>query len=125
MAKLLYFEHSKQPGVNQEMEINWNQISKELAVVFLVLLLFGVSYNILVQYFQKRTHHYTAEFVVGGCLVTVLGSGFIIGWDNALIVVICFIASGTPMIVGSMMAHAQDEQEAKKVARDELKGLNR
>jgi len=107
------------------MDINWNQIGKGLAAVFLFLLVFGVSYNLLVQFVQRKTQHYTAEFVAGGCLVTVLASGFVIGWDCALIVLICFIASGTPMIIGSMMSHAQDEQAAKKVIQDELKEMTK
>lgn len=97
------------------MDIKEIQISRELATVFLFLLLFGVGYNLLVEYFQKRTQRYTAELVVVGVLVTVLASGFLIGWGSALIVLILFVASGIPMIVGSWIRVARDEEEARRV----------
>lgn len=102
------------------MEINGIQISGELALIFLLLLLFGVSYNLLVEYYQKRTQRYTAEFVVGGVLVTVLASGFVIGWGHAVTVLILFVASGLPMIVGSWIRAARDEEEAKKIHHESL-----
>ena len=107
------------------MGINQIQIGRELAMAFLGLLLFGVSYNLLVEYFQKRTQRYTAELVVGGVIVTVLASAFLIGWENALIVLVCFVASGLPMIVGSWMRTARDEEHAKKIAQDSLQELQK
>jgi NhaP-type Na+/H+ or K+/H+ antiporter len=107
------------------MGINQIQIGRELAMAFLGLLLFGVSYNLLVEYFQKRTQRYTAELVVGGVIITVLVSGFLIGWDKALIVLVCFVASGLPMIVGSWFRTARDEEAAKKIAQESLQELQK
>lgn len=110
------------------MAANEIQNSGELAtmaMVFLGLLLFGVSYNLLVDYFQKRTQHYTAEFVVGGVFVTVLASAFVIGWDNAQKVLIFFVASGTPMVFGSWIRHARDEAESKRITQKSAQELTK
>jgi uncharacterized membrane protein len=124
MAMLLFFcEHSRTQGAIQEMEINWNQISEKLALACLFLLVFGFGFNLVVERFQNRTQRYTAELVVIGVLVTIGISGFFIGWDDVLIVLILFIFSGGPMIAGSWMRTAKDEEAAKKVAQDSLKEL--
>lgn len=107
------------------MEINWSEIGGQLALAVLLLLLFGVSYNLVVERFQKRTQRYTAELVVFGVIVTLVASGFIIGWEHALIVMILFAASGIPMIVGSWIRTARDEEEAKRIAKESAQELTR
>lgn len=102
------------------MEQNGTLLGKEVAGAFLGLFLFGLLYNLLVEKFQKRTQRYTAELVVGGVLITVLASGFIIGWNNAAIVLGLFVASGLPMIVGSWVRSARDDEEAKRIAQRTL-----
>lgn len=105
------------------MGINWTQIGKELAVACLGLLLFGVLYNLVVEYFQRRTQRYTAELVVIGVMVIVGVSGFIIGWDRVLVVLILFVAGGAPMVLGSWIRTAKDEEAARKVAQREAQDL--
>lgn len=100
------------------MESNGIGNNAGLAIAFIVLLAFGFGYNALVERFQKRTQHYTAEFVVGGVLITILVSGFFIGWDNTIKVLILFVASGLPMMIGSWIRAARDEQEAKKIQKE-------
>ncbi len=107
------------------MDVKQIQIGKEMAMAFLFLLLFGVGYNLLVEYFQRRTQHFTAEFVVVGVVVTVLVSGFMIGWINAAIVLGLFVASGVPMIFGSWIRTARDEEDAKRIAQDSLRELTK
>ena len=103
------------------MDINGIENSKELAIAFVALVLFGLGYNLIVERFQRRTQRFTAEFVVGGVLVTVTTSGFFIGWDNVLIVIILFVGSGLPMIIGSWVRSARDDEQAKQIAKDSLK----
>lgn len=103
------------------MDINGIENSSGLAVAFIFLLIFSFGYNFIVDRFQKRTQRFTAEFVVGGVLVTVTTSGFFIGWGNALVVVILFVASGLPMIIGSWVRSARDDEQAKQIAKDSLK----
>jgi uncharacterized membrane protein len=116
---------AQRKGANQEMDINGIQISKELAVTFLLLLLFGVGYNLVVEHFQKRTQRYTAELVVGGVLVTVLASGFLIGWGDAVVVLCLFVASGSPMVIGSWLRTARDEEAAKKIHHENLQEMQK
>jgi hypothetical protein len=103
------------------MDSNGIANNTELGIAFIILLIFGFVYNFIVERFQKRTQRYTAELVVGGVLITVLTSGFFIGWNNVVIVLILFFASGLPMIIGSWIRSARDDEEAKKVAKESLK----
>lgn len=43
----------------------------------------------------------TAYEVVGGVLFTLVGSSFLIGLEATLLVLLCFAASGIPMIIGA------------------------
>jgi 4-hydroxybenzoate polyprenyltransferase len=92
-----------------------------LAIAFIALLVFGIAYNAMVERFQKHTQHYTAEFVVFGVLITILVSGFFIGWNNAGTVLVLFIASGLPMMIGSWIRAARDEEAAKKIQKETMK----
>jgi hypothetical protein len=103
------------------MDINGTQNDSGLAVAFIFLLVFGIVYNQLVERFQKRTQKYTAELVVGGVLITVLVSGLFIGWGNMAKVLALFVASGLPMIVGSWIRSARDDEEARHVMKGQLK----
>ena len=103
------------------MESNGIANSTGLGIAFIALLLFGVGYNIIVERFQRRTQRFTAEFVVGGVLITVLVSGFFIGVTDMAVVLILFVASGLPMIVGSWLRSARDDEEAKRITQDSLK----
>lgn len=95
---------------------------KEFAMACIVLFLFGILYNLVVEYFQRRTQRYTAELVVIGVLATLAAAGFVIGWLNALKVISLFVASGAPMIVGSWLRTARDEEHSRKLMKDKLDG---
>ena len=75
-----------------------------LVAIYLALLLFGLAYNALVERLEREVpdHGYTSFLVSGGVLVTIMGASILIGWQSALLVLICFTASGLPMIIGSM-----------------------
>lgn len=95
---------------------------KEFVMIFIVLVLFGILYNLMVEYFQKRTLSYTAELVVIGVLVTLVAAGFEIGWLPALKVLVLFAASGSPMIVGSWIRNARDAEHSRQIMKDKLDG---
>lgn len=100
-----------------------NQIlnSTGLGIAFIILLIFGISYNSIVERFQKRSQRYTAELVAGGVIVTVTTSGFFIGWTNAGVVLLLFVASGLPMIIGSWLRGVRDDEEAKRIQKESLR----
>lgn len=96
------------------------------ALVLVVLLVFGVLYNALVEWLEVTEHGrgYTAFMVVGGVLATLLGFGVVEGWPAAMRAGLCFAASGLPMVIGSMMRSSKerkaDEERAKGIAREML-----
>ena len=99
------------------------------AIIWVLLFAFGLFYKWLVYEYLpevKGVKNRTAELVVGGVLVTLLGYGFIIGdavvrGGEALVaVLVCFACSGIPMIVGYWSKDAQnDAEEEKRKAEDE------
>jgi len=85
------------------------------------MLIFGILYNILVERFQKRSARYTAELVAGGVIVTVATSGLFIGTTNMITVLVLFVGSGLPMMIGSWIRSIRDDEEAKKVQKELLR----
>ena len=100
----------------------------QMLAVLVGLLLFGVFYNAFVEYLERsgRDRGYTAFLVVGGTLVTVAGSAVVIGVTAAGFVLLCFAASGLPMVIGSGWRHVQaraaEEDELRRAARELLNG---
>jgi len=83
---------------------------KRMTILF-ALFIFGLLYNRLFNRNRPRlTEPYTAEWVIVGCLATVLGAAlgkpFTPAW-----VLACFAASGLPMAVGDA------ERFARKLGR--------
>jgi hypothetical protein len=72
--------------------------------VLATLALFGLGYNALVAEIGRHVpdHGYTAYLVAIGVVATLAGAALLIGLDSAIVVAGCFVASGLPMIVGSM-----------------------
>jgi len=103
------------------MDSNGIVNSTGFGIAFIFLVIFGVAYNIIVERFQKRTQRFTAELVVGGVLVTVATSGFFIGWADATVVLLFFAADGIPMIIGSWLRSARDDEEAKRIQKESLR----
>lgn len=106
------------------MDSNGTQISSVIVIAWFALLAFGFGYNYVVDRFQRRTQRFTAEFVVGGVILTVAVSGLFIGWENAVLVILMFIASGAPMLLGSWKRAADDDEEAKRIVQDSVKKGN-
>ena len=102
------FKKWNQTGQEITQNLQWHSRSYWFSAFF---------YNHLVERFQKRTQRYTAELVVGGVLVTVLVSGFFIGWTNAVKVLLLFGASGFFMIIGSWLRAARDDEQAKEITK--------
>ena len=103
------------------MSFGWN-----LAGVMGGLLLFGIGYNALVAKLEREGYAdgYTALLVVGGTLITVVGATIVIGIEAAVQVTLCFVASGTPMILGSIARYSEErraaEEEMRRLAMEKL-----
>ena len=95
-----------------------------ILAVYMALLLFGIGFNILTAWAERRgyTRGYLAMFVVAGVAVTV-GLMAIVHLVFALLMAGAFICSGTPMIIGSMWRHMrEDEQELERLRQEAHSG---
>jgi hypothetical protein len=94
-----------------------------IAAIYLALLLFGIGFNWFTAWVERKGYMkgYTSLFVVVGVAVTVAATAMI-SLAFALVTAGAFIASGTPMIVGSIWRHVQERErqlvEMRKDARD-------
>lgn len=81
---------------------NQSHRSRHLAV-FGILTLFGVLYNRWIAEQERQLKEgRTSLWVVFGCVVTLIGAATL-NWQGAVIAFLCFIASGLPMIIGSLL----------------------
>jgi hypothetical protein len=71
--------------------------------------IFGVGYNAFVSRIERSGHNweFTTLLMVGGTLATLGGSVVLIGWEHAVLVCLCFVAGGTPMIIDSSVSYAR------------------
>ena len=83
-----------------------------IIAVYLALVLFGVLFNSIISYAERRTwlHGYVSLAVAGGVLITLAGVA-IIDYRAALISLGAFIASGIPMMLGSVYRHVREREE--------------
>jgi hypothetical protein len=91
-----------------------------VAIVYAILLVLGILYALLIAWAEtnKYLEGYTAFAVALGVLFT-LGGVAIVSWQAALLTLGAFVASGTPMIVGSTISYAaarRKEQEYERQA---------
>lgn len=88
-------------------------MNDQTLTVLALLFTIGLLYNGLTGYVQsqlKQPHGVTAWLVVGGVLWTLFGVLILTGIDTFLTVLLCFIASGTPMVIGSMARYRQSDR---------------
>jgi hypothetical protein len=99
------------------------ELDKTFFVVVVMLHLFGWVYNELVAWMERNGYDegYTALLVVGGVLATLAGLAILRGLESAVYVALLFVASGTPMIIGSMARHARRRAKDEQKARDDVR----
>jgi len=80
--------------------------------VLLLLALAGVVYDRYIVDIIETQHPplgVTAWEVVGGVLFTLVGFAFLAGVEAFLLALLCFAASGIPVILGSRARHLERE----------------
>jgi len=89
--------------------------------VFFALLLFGVGYNAFVDWAERHgyTEGYVSLLVVLGVTVTLLGAA-VLDFKAALLVGLLFIASGLPMVVGSVIRYVKRRETSMRSLRAEV-----
>lgn len=100
-------------------------IQPEISVIiatYTILLLFGVAFNAAVSHMEKNGYleGYAAIAVVIGVLITLAGVAVINLWAS-IYAIGGFMASGTPMIVGSWWRHVQARRYGQNVMRFETR----
>jgi hypothetical protein len=100
-----------------EMAPEWKLLSTMLG-----LALFGLAYNQVVAWLELKGYHrgYTAVLVVGGTIVTLAAAIPVVGWMQVLMIGLCFVASGTPMIIGSIGRHVRERAQEHQLDRQEV-----
>lgn len=93
-----------------------------IAAVFLGLLLFGIAYNSLVAWLERRryTEGYLSLIVALGVFVTLCGAA-VLSIQAALLSLGAFFATGTPMIMGSIVRYIHRREEMKQAIIAEVK----
>lgn len=94
-----------------------------IIAMYLSLLLFGIAFNLFTAWAEGRGYvkGYVSLFVVAGVAITV-GTTALISLPFALVSAGAFVASGTPMIAGSIWRHMRERErqleELRKEAED-------
>lgn len=91
----------------------------EIALVALIEFLFGLGYNAAVAWAHRHRLMHVSHSVVAGVAVTLLIPTLV--WFDlsmpffqaGLLLALCFAASGTPMIVGSMRRSVKDGKKRR------------
>lgn len=95
--------------------------SGQIAAAF-GLFLFGIAYAVAVYYARKRgwLEGYTSLYVVLGVLVTIAGAAIPVnGTIPVEWLLLCFGASGTPMIIGDIAVYIKARQREMEAARND------
>lgn len=87
-----------------------------LGLILFILLFFGTLYAVFVNLFFDQLQGYMSLMVVGGVLVTLGFSAFIF-WPAAVLLLICFSASGLPMIIGDIVKAIRKRERVKNFSR--------
>lgn len=93
-----------------------------IAGIYMFLILFGIGYNALTAWMDRHGYMegYTSLMVALGVLIT-LAPLAIISWQGVLLVLGGFVASGLPMIIGSITRYLHKRELAQReIARIEL-----
>jgi len=80
--------------------------------ILLALVTFGIGYNHWVEHLEHNGHDrgYMGLIVAAGCTITLAGAALdtnYAGLDPIAWVFVCFAASGTPMVIGSIVRHCR------------------
>jgi membrane protein YdbS with pleckstrin-like domain len=92
-----------------------------ILAVLMGLFLFGIGYNSLVAWMERKgyTEGFLSLIVAFGVTVTLVGVA-ILSIHAALITLGAFIASGTPMIIGSIVRYLRKREEMKRSIIEEI-----
>lgn len=87
--------------------------------VVVLMIIFGIGYNKLVGWVERKRYMegFTAIWVVGGVAMTLFGM-LLVDPVAAVLMTILFVASGTPMIAGSILRYVQRREADQRSMRE-------
>ena len=97
------------------------------SAVILTLVIFGLTYNHLTTYLLNHGYAqgYMGLIVAFGVAATLIGAYFIVGRQATEWTFYAFIASGTPMLIGSICRYARQRHDhCQLVQRQTMELLN-
>lgn len=97
-------------GATSDQEFNM------IVILLFALFMFGWAFNALVGWLDERKDGYTSLLVAAGVLIT-LGGVAMIDWRAAVLCLICFTASGGPMILGDIGRAIRKREAAMRMMR--------
>lgn len=85
---------------------------QSITLVLMGLLIFGLAFNAWINHLEKDgiIEGRRSIMVVAGVFGTLVGSVFVIGFVPAVLVGLCFVASGIPMIWGEIVRYEKRKQ---------------
>ncbi len=98
----------------------------KLILTLVVLHLISWGYNALIGWLESRGYHdgFVSLFVVVGVGYTVVAVTWVIGLEAALILAAAFVASGIPMVAGSIARHIRARSTEERCLREHARKLN-
>ncbi len=101
-------------------------IDREWALLLLALFGLGSAFNAFVASVGEQRHRgFTSFLVVVGVTFTLAGYAMIAGWQQAAEVMLCFVASGLPMIGGSVWRYIRERERQERQAWHEAREMHR
>lgn len=94
--------------------VDWRLIG----VLAVALVLFGLWFNDRITHLGEKQEGYTALLVAFGVTVTLVAVA-VISWQSALLTLIAFVLSGSPMIGGDIKRAIDKRQQSIKRMQDE------
>jgi ACR3 family arsenite efflux pump ArsB len=98
----------------------------KLLLTLISLHLLSWGYNALIAWMERAGHldGFVSLSVVVGVAYTVAGAGWLIGWDTVVTLALVFLASGIPMIAGSISRYIRERKAEEEYLFDQAKRLN-
>lgn len=100
-------------GIGYESGMNWELFW----LMFVLALLAGSLYAWGVIHWARQhgfIGRYTTLLIIGGCVLTVVFAMPLIGFNNAALVGVFFIATGTPQVAEELLAAAAAERRERE-----------
>lgn len=100
------------------------EIASKLLVTYLSLLIVSIGYNALTAWAEGRgIDGYVSLLVVGGVAYTLVAVVWLIGWQNTCILAGAFMASGFPMVLGSITRHIAQRRREENLLLDHARRM--